>query len=81
MIHNFELCGKKARLWQNKGESYEHVLMKALGFAMLAPDYPHLEIERRVGLRYKPDLVAIGPDKTFDLWASVGLIRSERRAG
>ncbi len=73
MIHKFELCGKKTRLWQNKGESYEHVLMKALGFAMFAADYPHLEIERRVGLRYKPDLIAIGPDKTFDLWGECGL--------
>lgn len=73
MIHIFELCGKKTRLWQNKGESYEHVLMKALGFAMFAADYPHLEIERRVGLRYKPDLIAIGSDRTFDFWGECGL--------
>jgi hypothetical protein len=74
VIHTFELCGKKTKLWQNRGESYEHVLMKALGFAMFAADYPHLEIERRVGLRYKPDLIAVRPDRIFDLWGECGLI-------
>ncbi len=73
MIHVFELSGRKVRLWQNSGESYGHVLMKALGYAMLVADYPHLEIERRVGLRYKPDLIALGPDGTFDVWGECGL--------
>ena len=73
VIHNFELCGKKVRLWQNRGESYEHVLMKALGYAMFVEDYPALEIERRVGLRYKPDLISVGADGNFDLWGECGL--------
>jgi hypothetical protein len=73
MIHNFELSGRKVRLWQTRGESYGHVLMKALGYAMFAPTYPHLEIERRVGLRYKPDLIAVGADGRFDLWGECGI--------
>ena len=73
MVHNFELAGRKIRLWQSRGESYEHVLMKALGYAMFVIAYPHLEIERRVGLRYKPDLVAIGTDGQFDLWGECGI--------
>lgn len=60
------------RLWQRPGESYEHVLMKALGFAMFVDRYPHLEIETRVGLRYKPDLVAAGGDGRFDFWGECG---------
>ena len=60
MLHDFELAGRRVRLWQRTGESYEHVLMKALGYAMFVGEFPALEIERRVGLRYKPDLVARG---------------------
>ena len=73
MVHNFELAGRKIRLWQSRGESYEHVLMKALGYAMFVTSYPLLEIERRVGLRYKPDLIAIGTDGQFDLWGECGI--------
>ena len=58
MLHDFRLAGQKVRLWQRNGESYEHVLMKALGYAMFARQYPTLEIETKVGLRYKPDLIA-----------------------
>lgn len=47
------------RLWQRPGESYGHVLLKALGYAMFVGEYPGLEIELSVGLRYKPDLVAL----------------------
>lgn len=80
VIHNFELRGRKVKLWQNTGESYEHILMKALGFAMFVGDYPHLEIERRVGMRYKPDLIAVGQDGQFDFWGECG-INSIRKTG
>jgi hypothetical protein len=65
MHYDFELAGRRVRLWQRTGESYEHVLMKALGYAMFVSEFPALEIERRVGLRYKPDLVARGADREF----------------
>ena len=66
------LAGKRMRLWQRPGESFEHVLMKALGYAMFAADYPNLEIETRVGLRYKPDLIALKPDGDFAFWGECG---------
>ena len=47
--------------------------MKALGYGMFVETYPHLEIEKRVGLRYKPDLIAINPDGTFDFWGECGI--------
>src|SRR5215203_1046860 len=47
MLHDFNLAGKRMRLWQRTGESYEHILMKALGYAMFAPRYPNLEIETK----------------------------------
>ena len=72
MLHDFTLAGKRIRLWQRPGESYEHVLMKALGYAMFVGDYPNLEIETRVGLRYKPDLIAVKADGDFSFWGECG---------
>jgi hypothetical protein len=76
MLHDFELAGRRVRLWQRAGESYDHVLMKALGYAMFVEEFPTLEIERRVGLRYKPDLVARGGDNGFEyrfsFWGECG---------
>jgi hypothetical protein len=72
MLRDFNLAGKRMRLWQRTGESYEHILMKALGFAMFARKYPNLEIETRVGLRYKPDLIAVKADGDFAFWGECG---------
>ncbi len=72
MLYDFQLAGKRVRLWQRTGESYEHILMKALGFAMFVKKYPMLEIETRVGLRYKPDLVARNAKGDFLFWGEAG---------
>jgi len=72
MLHDFTLAGKRVRLWQRPGESYEHVLMKALGYAMYVRKYRRLEIEVKVGLRYKPDLIAVNPRGDFDFWGECG---------
>ncbi|HEX9929793.1 MAG TPA: hypothetical protein VGB02_14765 [Pyrinomonadaceae bacterium] len=72
MLHDFELAGRRVRLWQRTGESYEHILMKALGFAMFVGEFPDLEIEKKVGLRYKPDLVAQNAGGDFLFWGECG---------
>ena len=72
MLHDFQLAGKRMRLWQRQGESYEHILMKALGFAMFSQEYPTLEIEVKVGLRYKPDLIAQNASGDFLFWGECG---------
>ena len=72
MLHDFTLAGRRTRLWQRSGESYEHVLMKALGYAMFVPSFPNLEIETKVGLRYKPDLIAFGENGDFAFWGECG---------
>ena len=72
MLHDFRLGEQKVRLWQRRGESYEHVLMKWLGYAMFAETYPTLEIEVKVGLRYKPDLVARDQSGEFLFWGEAG---------
>ncbi len=72
MLHDSQLAGQRTCLWQRNGESYEHVLMKALGYSMFAEKYPTLEIEMKVGLRYKPDLVARNRIGDFLFWGEAG---------
>lgn len=72
MVHTFDLGTEKIRLWQRTGESYEHILMKALGYAMFIKKYPNLEIEIKVGLRFKPDLVAQNSKRDYDFWGECG---------
>lgn len=72
MLHDFQLAGERVRLWQRPGESYEHVLMKALGYAMFVKKYPRLEIEKTVNLRYKPDLIVQNGERDFEFWGECG---------
>jgi hypothetical protein len=72
MLHEFVLKGQKVRLWQRAGESFEHVLLKALGFAMFVDEFPQLKIEAEVGLRYKPDLIVFGENRQFRFWGECG---------
>ncbi len=72
MLHDFNLAGNRVRLWQRTGESYEHILMKALGYAMFVREFPTLEIEIKVGLRYKPDLIARDAAGNFLFWGEAG---------
>jgi hypothetical protein len=77
LLYDFDLAGRRLRLWKRRGESYEHVLMKALGFAMYAAEFPQLEVEPDVGLRYTPDLLARrgGEDfsgRRFLFWGECG---------
>ncbi|MFN7927568.1 MAG: YaeQ family protein [Blastocatellia bacterium] len=72
----YHLCvaGERLTLYKRAGESYEHVLMKALGYAMFRPAHPTLEIERRIGLRYKPDLVALSAVQQIEFWGECGAV-------
>lgn len=72
MLHDFNLAGNRVRLWQRTGESYEHILMKTLGYAMFVGEFPTLEIEIKVGLRYKPDLIARNAAGDFLFWGEAG---------
>lgn len=72
--YHFRIAGQRVTLYKKDGESYEHVLMKALGYAMFRPQFPRLEIERRIGLRYKPDLVALNDLGRAEFWGECGQV-------
>lgn len=92
MLFDFELAGRRVRLWKRPGESYEHVLLKALGYAMFVGEFPSLEVELAVGLRYKPDLVAlagspggadaggVGRGARFLFWGECGMVTMRKVA-
>ena len=80
MLHVFGIRGGKIRLWQATGESYEHVLLKALAYSIFGEGCPGLQVEVKVGLRYKPDLVAVGSDGGFDLWVECGMVSLAKTA-
>ena len=74
MLHDFKMgvWQQRVKLWQRTGESYQHVLMKALGFTMFIGKFPNLQIEKTVELRYKPDLVAQNAAGEFVFWGECG---------
>jgi len=55
-------------------ESSEHVLMKALLWALYLPQYPHLRVEIRIGDRYKPDVVQLDAQGRPIFWGEAGQV-------
>ena len=64
--------GRRVILSKRHDESERHVLLKALLYARYIRAYPGLMIERSVGLRYKPDLVDVGPHGALRFWGESG---------
>lgn len=59
-------------------ERPEHVLMKALIWALYLPQYDNLQIERRIGDRYKPDVVSLIPDGSPVFWGEAGAVSTKK---
>lgn len=73
-LYHFCIYGTRLKLYKRVGESSEHVLMKALGYGLFHKTYPALEIERDLGGRYKPDLVALNEQAGIDFWGECGSV-------
>ncbi|MBP6820974.1 MAG: hypothetical protein KA368_05495 [Acidobacteria bacterium] len=72
--YQFRIAGERITLYKKNGESYEHVLMKALAYGLFRKQFPKLEIERRIGLRYKPDLIALDDFGKPEFWGECGQV-------
>lgn len=68
----FRAHGKQAVFVKKPSESVEHVLLKALLWALYLPAYPDLSIEIAVGDRYKPDVTALGARGEPLFWGEAG---------
>ena len=78
--------GEKLVLVKKRGESIEHVLMKAALWALYRPAYPELQVEVAIGDAYKPDLVALAPppgglaygDPEPVFWGEAGKVSADK---
>jgi hypothetical protein len=61
-------------LAKNANESAEHVVMKALLWALYLPAYPAATVEVRIGDRYKPDVVALDAESKPLFWGEAGQV-------
>lgn len=60
--------GRNLALDKNPGESVEHLVLKALVWALLLPTHADAEVERDLGMRYRPDVVALDDASGMPLW-------------
>lgn len=80
MLFRFEISGRRLPLFRRVGESFEHVMMKALCYGLFVGRYEDLEIERRMGGRYTPDVVAVAPDGRIRFWGECGTVSMRKSA-
>ena len=67
---------KKKFFRVSRGESIDHVLLKLIGYIMFSQYKPG--IEKRVGWRYKPDLVAFNDSREINLWVECSQVSPEK---
>lgn len=71
-------AGHQVVFIKNRNERAIHVYMKALLWALYLPKYPGVQVETRIGDRYKPDLVAVDETGRPKFWAEAGHVSPEK---
>ena len=66
--------GRQVVFVKRQNESREHVIMKALLWALYLPEYPNLLVETSIGDRFRPDVVQLAPDGTPVFWGESGQV-------
>lgn len=66
--------GRQVVFVKRRNERAEHVVMKALLWALYLPIYGNLKVEVPVGDRYKPDVVAQDLEGRPSFWAEAGRV-------
>ena len=65
---------------KNSLEKASHVYMKAFLWALYAPAYPGLNVELSLGMRYKPDVVALDERGGPLFWGEAGHVELDKLA-
>lgn len=73
--------GKQIVLIKQPNEHLEHVLMKALLWALYLPTYPTLRVEVGIGDRYKPDVIALDTEGSPTFWGEAGQVGEAKWRG
>jgi len=74
----FRAHGRQMVFIKKSKESTIHVWSKALIWALYLPEYPHLSVEPRMNLRYKPDLIQLDDQEKPAFWGEAGQV-SQRK--
>ncbi|MBD3245849.1 MAG: hypothetical protein GF333_02440 [Candidatus Omnitrophica bacterium] len=77
--YSFRIHGRRVPLRKQPNERQRHVLLKACVYSLYLPEYPDLQIERKIGAKYKPDLVQLDADGRPRFWAECAKV-SPRKA-
>ncbi len=80
MLYRFQVAGRKLPLFKRKGESFEHVMLKALCYGLHAERFERLEVERPMGGRYTPDVVSVEEDGRVLFWGECGQVSLRKAA-
>lgn len=70
--------GQQVVFVKRQYERTEHVVMKALLWALYLPDYPDLKVEIHIGDRYKPDVVSLDAWGRPRFWGEAGRISPDK---
>lgn len=70
--------GRRTSVSKNPGETAEHLVLKVLLWALLLPTHPSVEIERDLGLRYRPDVVALDDAGSPEWWCECGSVKASK---
>jgi hypothetical protein len=70
--------GRQVVFIKKHQESAEHVIMKALLWALYLPTYPDMRVEVRIGDRYKPDVVALDHQGQPRFWGESGHVGADK---
>ena len=71
-------CGSRVQLCKNQGESVQHLVLKALVWALLLPTHPGAACELDLGLRYRPDVVALDGEGSPCWWGECGSVKASK---
>lgn len=74
----FKAHGKQVVFVKHAKEQSQHVVMKALIWALYLPEYPNVSVEIPVGDRYKPDVVALSPEGQPLFWGEAGKVSADK---
>ncbi|MBD3425898.1 MAG: hypothetical protein GF409_01550 [Candidatus Omnitrophica bacterium] len=74
----FKIRDKKIVLIKKSHETFAHVAGKILCYALYYPFYPDLQIEMRIGERYKPDLVMLDVRGKPVFWGECGAVGKQK---
>jgi len=75
--YTFRYEGKHIKVFKESGESYQHVLLRLLGYILYYKKYHSIEVNPVFYQKYKSDLMALDYEGKPAFWGECGRVRWE----